>query len=81
MSKYIFILKILLLSVFMITASGCLVLPHTTEVAPAVRGQIVDESSGNGICGAKITYTIKAENQYSKFAISDKNGKRWYIFL
>ena len=31
-------------------------------------------NSGKGICGAEITYTIKAENQYSEFAISDKNG-------
>ena len=61
---------LLFLSLFL---SGCL-LPHTTEVAPAIKGQIVDECSGKGICGAVITYTIKAENQYSEFAISDKNG-------
>ena len=69
--KFIFTNALLLfLSLFL---SGCL-LPHTTEVAPAIRGQIVDECSGKGICGAEITYTIKAENQYSEFAISDKNG-------
>ena len=69
--KFIFTDALLLfLSLFL---SGCL-LPHTTEVAPAIKGQIVDESSGKGICGAEITYTIKAENQYSEFAISDKNG-------
>ena len=69
--KFVFInILLLFLSLFM---SGCL-LPHTTEVAPAIRGQIVDECSGKGICGAEITYTIKAENQYSEFAISDKNG-------
>ena len=69
--KFIFTNALLLfLSLFL---SGCL-LPHTTEVAPAVKGQIVDECSGKGICGAEITYTIKAENQYSEFAISDKNG-------
>ena len=69
--KFIFTNVLLLfLSLFL---SGCL-LPHTTEVAPAIRGQIVDECSGKGICGAEITYTIKAENQYSEFAISDKNG-------
>ena len=69
--KFIFTNALLLfISLFL---SGCL-LPHTTEVAPAIRGQIVDECSGKGICGAEITYTIKAENQYSEFAISDKNG-------
>ena len=69
--KFIFTNALLLfLSLFL---SGCL-LPHTTEVAPAIKGQIVDECSGKGICGAEITYTIKAENQYSEFAISDKNG-------
>ena len=69
--KFLFInILLLFLSLFL---SGCL-LPHTTEVAPAIRGQIVDECSGKGICGAEITYTIKAENQYSEFAISDKNG-------
>ena len=69
--KFIFTNALLLfLSLFL---SGCL-LPHTTEVAPAIRGQIVDEFSGKGICGAEITYTIKAENQYSEFAISNKNG-------
>ena len=69
--KFIFTNALLLfLSLFL---SGCL-LPHTTEVAPAIKGQIVDECSGKGICGAVITYTIKAENQYSEFAISDKNG-------
>ena len=69
--KFIFTNALLLfLSLFL---SGCL-LPHTTEVAPAIRGQIVDECSGKGICGAEITYTIKAENQYSEFAPSDKNG-------
>ena len=70
--KFIFTNALLLfLSLFL---SGCLFLPHTTEVAPAIKGQIVDECSGKGICGAEITYTIKAENQYSEFAISDKNG-------
>jgi hypothetical protein len=69
--KFVFI-NILLLFLSLVL-SGCL-LPHTTEVAPAIKGQIVDESSGKGICGAEITYTIKAENQYSEFAISDKNG-------
>ena len=69
--KFIFTNALLLfLSSFL---SGCL-LPHTTVVAPAIKGQIVDECSGKGICGAEITYTIKAENQYSEFAISDKNG-------
>ena len=69
--KFIFTNALLLfLSLFL---SGCL-LPHTTKVAPAIKGQIVDECSGKGICGAEITYTIKAENQYSEFAISDKNG-------
>ena len=69
--KFLFInILLLFISLFL---SGCL-LPHTTEVAPAIRGQIVDECSGKGICGAEITYTIKAENQYSEFAISDKNG-------
>ena len=69
--EFIFTSALLLfLSLFL---SGCL-LPHTTEVAPAIKGQIVDECSGKGICGAEITYTIKAENQYSEFAISDKNG-------
>ena len=69
--KFVFInILLLFLSLFL---SGCL-LPHTTEVAPAIKGQIVDESSGKGICGAEITYTIKAENQYSECAISDKNG-------
>ena len=69
--KFIFTNALLLfLSLFL---SSCL-LPHTTEVAPAIKGQIVDECSGKGICGAEITYTIKAENQYSEFAISDKNG-------
>ena len=69
--KFIFTNALLLfLSLFL---SGCL-LPHTTEVAPAIKGQIVDECSGKGICGAEITYTIKAENQYSEFALSDKNG-------
>ena len=70
--KFLFInILLLFISLFL---SGCLFLPHTTEVAPAIRGQIVDECSGKGICGAEITYTIKAENQYSEFAISDKNG-------
>ena len=74
--KFLFInILLLFLSLFM---SGCLIIPHTTEVAPAIRGQIVDECSGKGICGVKITYIIKAENkaenQYSEFAISDKNG-------
>ena len=69
--KFLFInILLLFISLFL---SGCL-LPHTTEVAPAIKGQIVDECSGKGICGAEITYTIKAENQYSEFAISDKNG-------
>ena len=69
--KFVFInILLLFISLFL---SGCL-LPHTTEVAPAIKGQIVDECSGKGICGAEITYTIKAENQYSEFAISDKNG-------
>ena len=26
------------------------------------------------VSGSQITYTIKAENQYSEFAVSDKNG-------
>ena len=70
--KFLFInILLLFLSLFM---SGCLIIPHTTEVTPAIRGQIVDECSGKGICGAEITYTIKAENQYSEFALSDKNG-------
>ncbi len=70
--KFLFInILLLFLSLFL---SGCLFIPHTTEVAPAIRGQIVDECSGKGICGVKITYIIKAENQYSEFAISDKNG-------
>ena len=69
--KFLFInILLLFISLFL---SGCL-LPHTTEVAPAIRGQIVDECSGKGICGAEITYTIKVENQYSEFALSDKNG-------
>ena len=69
--KFLFInILLLFISLFL---SGCL-LPHTTEVAPAIRGQIVDEYSGKGICGVEITYIIKAENQYSEFAISDKNG-------
>ena len=70
--KFLFInILLLFISLFL---SSCLFIPHTTEVAPAIKGQIVDESSGKGICGAEITYTIKAENQYSEFAISDKNG-------
>ena len=73
MSKYILALKILLLSVIMTTASGCL-WPHTTEVAPAIKGLIIDECSGKGVSGVQITYIVKAENQYSEFAISDKNG-------
>jgi len=61
--KFLFInILLLFLSLFL---SGCLFIPHTTEVAPAIRGQIVDECSGKVICGAEITYTIKAENQYS----------------
>ena len=83
--KFLFInILLLFLSLFL---SGCL-LPHTTEVAPAIRGQIVDECSGEVICGAEITYTIKAENQYSEFAISDKNGNfqtkaptQWHYIL
>jgi len=70
--KFLFInILLLFLSLFL---SGCLIIPHTTEVAPAIRGQIVDECSGKGICGVKITYIIKAENQYSEIAISDETG-------
>ena len=69
--KFIFTNALLLfLSLFL---SGCL-LPHTTEVAPAIKGQIVDKGSGKPISDAKILYIVKAENQYSEIAVSDKNG-------
>ena len=40
------------------------------------------------VSGSQITYTIKAENQYSEFAVSDKNGNfqtkvptQWHYIL
>ena len=74
MSRFMIVLKTFLLAVIILFAAGCIAVPHTSEVAPAIKGQIVDKGSGKPISDAKILYIVKAENRYSEIAVSDKNG-------
>ena len=58
-----------------ILLSGCFFLPGTIEVAPALRGRIINDRSGQPVCGARICYTVTAEeNSYVEYAVSDENG-------
>ena len=58
-----------------ILLSGCFFLPGTNKVAPALRGRIINDRSGQPVCGARICYTVTAEeNSYVEYAVSDENG-------
>ena len=58
-----------------ILLSGCFFLPGTNKVAPALRGRIINDRSGQPVCGARICYTVTTEeNSYVEYAVSDENG-------
>lgn len=62
----------ILLSMLM---SGCVFLPCTSDAAPALRGRIINDRSGQPVCGARICYTVTTEsNSFVEYAVSDENG-------
>lgn len=84
-----FLRYIVAVSVFVTLLPGCIFLPHTSEVAQAIRGQVFDEETGEPVCGARIYYTVSTEEKsYTESAISDKNGcflvnapRQWHYII
>ena len=69
-----FIFKSFFLLLLLLSMTGCLLIPHTTEVVPSLKGRIIDIHSGQPICNAQITYLVKSNKEYTLVAESDDNG-------